>query len=93
MGSAVPTFQVVDNPHSFVNGSIYRVSHLFFVCCEFFTLALPPLITGNGRWVVHGEHGCNKWKNTLACLLLVLPRSQAKIVQCEGRYDPQRSSE
>ena len=25
MGSMTPTFQVFDNPHSFVNGSIYRV--------------------------------------------------------------------
>ena len=38
---------------------------------------------------------CNKWKKTLACLL-VLPRLQAKIARCGGRYDPQlvkRSSE
>jgi len=26
MGSTVPTFQVVDNPHSFVSGTILRVS-------------------------------------------------------------------
>lgn len=25
MGSAAPTFQVVDNPHSFVNGTVLRV--------------------------------------------------------------------
>ncbi|OPL20217.1 hypothetical protein AM593_04670, partial [Mytilus galloprovincialis] len=25
MGSTTPTFQVFDNPHSFVNGSLYRV--------------------------------------------------------------------
>jgi len=36
--------------------------------------------------------GCNKWRKTLACLL-VLPRSQAKIVRCGGLYDPQRCSE
>jgi len=28
MGSMAPTFQVVDNPHSFVNSSVYRVSHI-----------------------------------------------------------------
>jgi len=58
-------------------------------------LALPPPLTGSIRRVVHEEHGCNKWKKTLACLL-VLSRLQAKIVRCGGRYDPQlvkRSSE
>ena len=38
---------------------------------------------------------CNKWKKTLA-YLLVLPGSRARIVRCGGRYDPQlakRSSE
>jgi len=48
------------------------------------------------RRVVHGEIGCNKWKKTLA-YLLVLPGSWARIVRCGGRYDPQllvkRSSE
>jgi len=55
----------------------------------------PPLLTGSVRRVVHEEHGCNKWKKTLACML-ALPRSRAKIVRCGGRYDPQlvkRSSE
>ena len=35
MGSSAPTFQLVDNPHSFVNGSIYRVSS--FVCCTLYS--------------------------------------------------------
>ena len=58
-------------------------------------MALLPPLTGSVRQVVHEELGCNKWKKTLACLL-VLPRSQAKVVRCGGRYDPQlaqRSSE
>ena len=47
------------------------------------------------RFVHHEEIGCNKWKKTLA-YLLVLPGSRARIVRCGGRYDPQlvkRSSE
>lgn len=31
MGSTTPTFQVFDNPHSFVNGTIFRVSMIFKV--------------------------------------------------------------
>jgi len=45
--------------------------------------------------VVREEIGCNKWKKTLA-YLLVLPGSRARIVRCGGRYDHQlvkRSSE
>ena len=52
-------------------------------------------LTGSVRRVVHKEHGCNNWKKTVACLL-VLPRSQTKIIRGGGRYDPQlvkRSSE
>ena len=55
----------------------------------------PPAATGSARRVVHEEIGCNKWKKTLA-YLLVLPGSRARIVRCGGRYDPQlvkRSSE
>ena len=52
------------------------------------TLALLPPLTGSVHRVVHEEHDCNKWKKTSACLF-VLPRSQAKIVRCRGRYDPQ----
>jgi len=48
---------------------------------------LPPL-TGSARRVVHEEIGCNKWKKTLAYLLM-LPGSRARIVRCGGRYDPQ----
>jgi len=50
----------------------------------------PPAadLTGSVRRVVHEELGCNKWKKTLACLL-VLPRLQAKIARRGGRYDPQ----
>ena len=43
----------------------------------------PPLLTGSVRRVIYG---CNKWKKTSACLL-VLPRSRAKIVRCGERYD------
>jgi len=48
MGSSAPTFQLVDNPHSFVNGSVYRVSS--FVCCQIHeqtTTVLWPLFHDN----------------------------------------------
>lgn len=32
MGSAPPTFQVVDNPHSFLNSTLLRVSNLGHSC-------------------------------------------------------------
>jgi len=38
MGSSAPVFQVVDNPHSFVNGSIYRVCHCHAISCLLLTL-------------------------------------------------------
>jgi len=52
-----------------------------------------PMLLSAADWkrppcVVHEKHGCNKWKKTLACLL-VLHRSQAKIVRCGVCYDPQ----
>jgi len=55
----------------------------------------PPAADWKPRRVVHEEIGCNKWKKTLA-YLLVLPGSRARIVRCGGRYDLQlikRSSE
>ena len=50
--------------------------------------ALQLSIEAHTGSVVHEEHGCNKWKKTLACLLVLL-RSQAKTVQCGGCYDRQ----
>jgi len=68
---------------------------LFVSYSEFTTVVLRLLLTGSARRVVNGEIGCNKWKKTLA-YLLVLPGSRARIARCGGRYDPQlvkRSSE
>jgi len=65
------------------------------------TVNRSPCLHSSHRWlesvrrVVHKEIGCNKWKKTLA-YLLVLPGSRARIVRCGGCYDPQlvkRSSE
>ena len=89
---------LTDVIHYSVTSVAYRRKHLLrrhCNCQQKPKLALLPPLTGSVRRVVHEEHGCNKWKKTLACLLL-LPRSQAKIVRCGGRYDPQpvkRSSE
>ena len=68
--------------------------HTYFVGTA--TVNKSPHWHSSRRWLEASaeEHGCNKWK-ILACLLL-LPRSQVKIVRCGGCYDPQlfkRSSE
>jgi len=55
----------------------------------------PPATDWKRPRVVHEEIGCNKWKKTLA-YLLVLPGGQARIVRRGECYDPQlvkRSSE
>ena len=90
---------IADRRHSLF-GHICRLpentpaSQALQLSIEAHTGTFPPL-TGCVRRVIHEELGCNKWKKTLACLL-VLPRSQAKIVRCGGHCDPQlvkRSSE
>ena len=50
MGSAPPTFQVVDNPHSFVNGTILRVSYCWDIfTCQLYSLFLHTFICDGGK--------------------------------------------
>jgi len=86
LGKIVPLFTVTGTTSADQMPQLTAAAH---------TPALLPLLTGSARRVVHGEIGCSNWKKTLA-YLLVLPGSQARIVRCGGRYDPQlvkRSSE